>query len=212
MIKGKSWPSCAAEKWNSPSTFTTEQKRNAMKKIVFAGLLAISAMAIPQQQASAWVNSKFSVGLNWDMQSGGNNLLWGAWRNGQPPGPEAFGGGGGYGGGFGGGGYGGGGFGGPAYGMPTHNPIPLPHRASGRCRRRTGKAGPRRPRSTPPPSSPMPASTPPRSSSPPINARPTAVDPSLPIAPLYGIWAEPPGSALFRLDSCRRTGSTFAYR
>ena len=62
-----------------------------MKKIVFAALTALSVMAISQQQASAWVNSKFGVGLNWDVQSGGNQLLWGAWRNGQPPGPEAFG-------------------------------------------------------------------------------------------------------------------------
>jgi hypothetical protein len=64
-----------------------------MKRIVLAGLVAVGMMAIGQQHASAWVNSKFGVGLNWDVQSGGNNLLWGLWRNGQPPGPEAFGGG-----------------------------------------------------------------------------------------------------------------------
>ncbi|MBI2806859.1 MAG: hypothetical protein HYX68_17915 [Planctomycetes bacterium] len=67
-----------------------------MKKLVLAGLAAVLVMGISQQQASAWVNSKFSVGLNWGFQSGGNQLLWGAWRNGQPPGPEAFGGGGGH--------------------------------------------------------------------------------------------------------------------
>lgn len=61
-----------------------------MKKMVVAGLIAVSMMAVSQQQASAWVNSRFSVGLTWDFQSGGNQLLWGAWRNGQPPGPEAF--------------------------------------------------------------------------------------------------------------------------
>lgn len=61
-----------------------------MKKIVLAGVLAVCAMAATQQQASAWVNSRFSVGLNWGVQSGGNNFLWGAWKNGQPPGPEAF--------------------------------------------------------------------------------------------------------------------------
>ncbi len=76
-----------------------------MKKIVFAGLLAVCVMAISHQQASAWVNTRFGVGLNWEAQSGGNSLLWGAWRNGQPPGPEAFGGGG--------GGYGGGNFNAP---------------------------------------------------------------------------------------------------
>jgi hypothetical protein len=61
-----------------------------MKRILVAGMLAISIMAIAEQQASAWVNSKFGIGLNLDYQSGGNQILWGAWRNGQPPGPEAF--------------------------------------------------------------------------------------------------------------------------
>jgi hypothetical protein len=61
-----------------------------MKKILVAGLFAIGLLAITQQQASAWVNSKFGIGLNWDLQSGGNQILWGAWRNGQPPGPEAI--------------------------------------------------------------------------------------------------------------------------
>ncbi|HZZ80487.1 MAG TPA: hypothetical protein VFE62_18430 [Gemmataceae bacterium] len=63
-----------------------------MKRIVIAGLAAVCVMALTQQQASAWVNSRFGVGLNWDIQSGGNSLGWGAWRNGQPPGPEAWGG------------------------------------------------------------------------------------------------------------------------
>ena len=62
-----------------------------MKKIILAGLVAISALAITQQEASAWINSRFGVGLNWDLQTGGNSFLWGAWRNGQQPGPEAFG-------------------------------------------------------------------------------------------------------------------------
>ncbi len=62
-----------------------------MKKILAIGILAIIAIACSQQQASAWVNSRFGVGLNWDVQSGGNNFLWGAYRNGQPPGPEAYG-------------------------------------------------------------------------------------------------------------------------
>jgi hypothetical protein len=59
-----------------------------MKKILTAGLLALSAALITDQQASAWVNCKFGVGLNWNWQSGGNNLLWGAFRNGQPPCPD----------------------------------------------------------------------------------------------------------------------------
>src|SRR5688572_5482034 len=62
-----------------------------MKKILMTGLLAISALALSQQEASAWINSRFGIGLNWDWLSGGNSFLWGAWRNGQPPGPEAYG-------------------------------------------------------------------------------------------------------------------------
>lgn len=62
-----------------------------MKKIVVTGLLAISMLALTQQQASAWINAKFGVGLNLGWQSGGNQVLWGAWSNGQVPGPEAFG-------------------------------------------------------------------------------------------------------------------------
>jgi hypothetical protein len=120
-----------------PGMFTTEEKRNAMKKIVFAGLVALSVMAISHQQASAWVNTKFGVGLNWEAQSGGNQFLWGAWRNGQPPGPEAFGGGGGYGAprfsgpmpqqGFAPQGYPAQGFGGPAQqGFPPQGFAPMP--------------------------------------------------------------------------------------
>jgi hypothetical protein len=86
-----------------------------MKKIVVAGLVAVGLMAITQQQASAWINSKFGIGLNWDVQSGGNQVLWGAWRNGQPPGPEAF------------GGYGGGGY--YQGGMPGHAYAPMPQAA-----------------------------------------------------------------------------------
>jgi hypothetical protein len=74
------------------------REEDTMKKMVFAGLVAISLIALCQQNASAWVNSKFSIGLNMQRQSGGNNFLWGAYHNGQPPGPEAFGGSGGGGG------------------------------------------------------------------------------------------------------------------
>jgi hypothetical protein len=66
-----------------------------MKKILSTGLLTLCALAITQQQAHAWLNAKFSVGLNWHIQSANNNVLWGLWKNGQVPGPEAFGGGGG---------------------------------------------------------------------------------------------------------------------
>src|SRR5262249_41779368 len=43
------------------------------------------------QQASAWTNFRFGIGLNVEWQSGGNSFLWGAICNGQPPGPQFFG-------------------------------------------------------------------------------------------------------------------------
>ncbi|MBM3996459.1 MAG: hypothetical protein FJ303_20245 [Planctomycetes bacterium] len=61
-----------------------------MKKMFVAGLLALAAVALTQHQASAWTNHRFSIGLSWNRQAGGNSLGWGAWRNGQPPGPETF--------------------------------------------------------------------------------------------------------------------------
>ncbi len=84
-----------------------------MKKILAIGVLTICSIAFTQQQASAWINSRFGIGMNWDYQSGGNNFLWGAWRNGQPNGMDPV--------------------GGPlktycsqTYGMPAQ-PIPQPH-------------------------------------------------------------------------------------
>ena len=55
-----------------------------MKKILTLGALAF-CFAMAEQPASAWVNSKFAIGLNWNCQSGGNNFFWGLFRNGQPP-------------------------------------------------------------------------------------------------------------------------------
>jgi hypothetical protein len=66
-----------------------------MKKLLSIGLLTVCAFAISEHQAQAWLNSKFNIGLSWNIQSGNNNFLWGVWKNGQVPGPEAFGGGGG---------------------------------------------------------------------------------------------------------------------
>ncbi|MSQ93433.1 MAG: hypothetical protein EXR98_02630 [Gemmataceae bacterium] len=63
-----------------------------MKKLLSLGLLTVCALVVSERQADAWLNSKFSVGLNWHLQSGNNNVLWGLWKNGQVPGPEAFGG------------------------------------------------------------------------------------------------------------------------
>jgi hypothetical protein len=57
-----------------------------MKKFLALGALALAVAAFPQQKASAWINNNFSIGLNWTSQRGGNNLLWGVFRNGQPGG------------------------------------------------------------------------------------------------------------------------------
>jgi hypothetical protein len=56
-----------------------------MKKFVAMGAMALILGTCSLQEASAWKNEKLSVGLNWSYQSGGNNLLWGVFRNGQPP-------------------------------------------------------------------------------------------------------------------------------
>ena len=62
-----------------------------MKKLLSMGLLTVCALAVAEQRAQAWVNSKFSIGFNWQLQSANNSLLWGVFKNGQVPGPEAFG-------------------------------------------------------------------------------------------------------------------------
>ena len=67
-----------------------------MKKLLSIGMLTVCALALSEHQAKAWVNAKFSIGLNWQLQSANNNFLWGLYKNGQVPGPEAFGGGGPY--------------------------------------------------------------------------------------------------------------------
>jgi hypothetical protein len=59
-----------------------------MKKILAMGIAALSLALICEQQASAWCNWKFGAGINFNYQSGGNNVLWGAFRNGQPPAPD----------------------------------------------------------------------------------------------------------------------------
>ena len=62
-----------------------------MKKILSMGLLTVCALMVAEQRAHAWVNGKFSIGLNWQVQSANNSILWGVFKNGQVPGPEAFG-------------------------------------------------------------------------------------------------------------------------
>ena len=61
-----------------------------MKRILCLGMLALTGVLATERQAPAWVNSKFSIGLNWHWQSGNNSILWGLVKDGQPPGPEFF--------------------------------------------------------------------------------------------------------------------------
>jgi hypothetical protein len=72
-------------------TPTRSTEEVSMKKVLAIGMLAVGLIALSQEQASAWSNHRFSMGLSWSRQSGGNNFAWGLWRNGQPPGPESFG-------------------------------------------------------------------------------------------------------------------------
>lgn len=105
-----------------------------MRKFVLCGIVAVSLAMTTGQEAKAWVNWKFGVGLGWQWQSGGNNLLWGLARGAQVPGPEFYGfPGGGFDGGFGdhhgGFHYDGGHHGGHASAMPYAAPViasPLP--------------------------------------------------------------------------------------
>src|SRR5207249_4894599 len=71
-----------------PSLGELHRVRRIMKKILAMGITALSLALISEQQASAWVNWKFGAGINFNWQSGGNNFLWGAFRNGQPPAPD----------------------------------------------------------------------------------------------------------------------------
>jgi hypothetical protein len=57
-----------------------------VKKFLIMGALALGLVAMPRQEASAWVKCNFSVGLNWSWESANNSALWGLWRNGQVPG------------------------------------------------------------------------------------------------------------------------------
>jgi len=59
-----------------------------MKKFLLTSILGLLMTCACQQQASAWVNSKFGVGMNWSWQSGGNSLGWGLIKDGQPGGAD----------------------------------------------------------------------------------------------------------------------------
>src|SRR5437870_2509435 len=94
MPAGAAWgmigmlaPFCLRSRGMRGQRTTTREKRT-MKKFLTVGALALIVAAFSHQQASAWINCKFGIGFNWDWQSGGNNLLWGAFRNGQPGAPD----------------------------------------------------------------------------------------------------------------------------
>jgi hypothetical protein len=70
--------------------YSFHKKRYSMKKVLVAGMLGLCLIAVSQQQASAWCNHRFSIGFNWERQSGNNNFFWGFFHNGQVPGPEIF--------------------------------------------------------------------------------------------------------------------------
>lgn len=56
-----------------------------MKKLLVLGCAAVVVALATGRPADAWINSKFSVGLNWQWQSANNNFLWGVFRNGEVP-------------------------------------------------------------------------------------------------------------------------------
>ena len=56
-----------------------------MKKLLVLGFSAVVVALATGRPADAWINSKFSVGLNWQWQSANNNFLWGVFRNGEVP-------------------------------------------------------------------------------------------------------------------------------
>src|SRR5437879_642869 len=58
-----------------------------MKKILVLSVSALTVLAISGQNASAWSEFKFGVGLNLAYKGGGNNILWGAYKSQQPPAP-----------------------------------------------------------------------------------------------------------------------------
>jgi hypothetical protein len=59
-----------------------------MKKFITMGALSLAVAAVCSAPAPAWLNWRFGIGLNFGWQSGGNNTMWGLFRNGQPPGPD----------------------------------------------------------------------------------------------------------------------------
>ena len=53
-----------------------------MKKQLLLGLSAVALAMATCRPADAWINSRFSMGINWHWQSGNNCWFWGLFRNG----------------------------------------------------------------------------------------------------------------------------------
>jgi hypothetical protein len=62
-----------------------------MKKFLLSSVLALPFLAFANQDASAWHQFKFGVGMNLEGSGGGNSLFWGAWKSQQPPAPGGYG-------------------------------------------------------------------------------------------------------------------------
>jgi hypothetical protein len=56
-----------------------------MKKLLSFGLFVAGLFLATAHPAQAWVNFKFSAGINMHYQSGNNCFLWGLFNNGQVP-------------------------------------------------------------------------------------------------------------------------------
>ncbi len=61
-----------------------------MKKFLLTSVLALPFLAFAHQDASAWHQFKFGVGMNLEGSGGGNSLGWGLWKSQQPPAPGGF--------------------------------------------------------------------------------------------------------------------------
>jgi hypothetical protein len=68
-----------------PGDGTTSERR-IMKKLLVVSVLALGTVAAFGQNASAWINFKFSAGINMSYESACNSFLCGLWNNGPYPG------------------------------------------------------------------------------------------------------------------------------
>src|SRR5262249_44722016 len=68
-----------------------EEEGVEMKKFLLTSVLALPFLAFAHQDASAWHQFKFGVGMNLEGSSGGNSFGWGLWKSQQPPAPGGYG-------------------------------------------------------------------------------------------------------------------------